>query len=75
MKTELVKSAGLTALIAATVLALTAATRFQAASRAGTATPTLSVPQPATFVGERDPKADLEGQMMYEPNLQVYLGG
>jgi len=30
---------------------------------------------PAPTEGQRDPKADLEGQMMWDPASRAYLGG
>lgn len=30
---------------------------------------------PASTEGQRDPKADLEGQMMWDPASRTYLGG
>jgi hypothetical protein len=32
-------------------------------------------PAPAAPGGVRDPKADLEGQMMWDPNTRTYQGG
>ncbi len=41
--------------------------------RAPPAAPTAAAPAPAE--GQRDPKADLEGQMLRDPVSGTYLGG
>ena len=36
---------------------------------------TPEVAAPAATEGQRDPKADLEGQMMWDPVSRTYVGG